>query len=146
MNKTAWMIVCLIGAIAMAGVAIASAVLGGCPGQLELANGNTVPMKCHWTFVADTFIGILGAVVALLGIVCKEASGRRAIAIALIAVGAVAAIMPTSTGIGICAMADMHCNGTAPIVWACSAIAIVIGVIQAIKAAPAETAKPKMSL
>ena len=146
MNKTAWMIVCLVGAIAMAGVAIASAALGGCPGQLELANGNFVPMKCHWAFVADTFVGLAGAIVALLGIICKEASGRRAIGIALIAVAAVAAVMPTSFAIGTCAMPEMHCNGTAPIVWACAAIAIVIGLLMAVKANPAEADRPKMRL
>ena len=146
MNKTAWTIVCLIGAIAMAAIAIASATLGGCAGQLQLAEGGSAPMKCHWAFVADTFIGILGAIIALLGIACTEASGRRASAISLIACAAIAALIPTSMAIGICAMSDMHCHETARIVWVLCAIAAIVGIIQAVKANPDTAKLPKRTL
>ena len=146
MGKSAWMVLCAVGAVVMAAVAVVSAVMGGCEGMLDLTNGGSVPMKCHWTFVADTFVGILGAIVGLLGLTCKETSGRRASAIALMACAVVAIVLTTSVGIGLCGMEDMRCHVTAHIVWALAGIGIVVGIIQALKAKPADANLPKMKL
>lgn len=146
MNRTAWSIVCVIGAVIMAAIAAVSAVMGGCDTMLELANGNSVPMKCHWTFVADTFIPIIGVVVALMAITCKEQSGRRAAAVGYIVVAIIAACMPASFGIGLCGMADMHCHATAHIVWALCAVAAVIGIVQIVKSNPAAADMPKRTI
>ena len=146
MSKNAWTILCVVGAVAMAAIAAVAAFLGGCPGQLELANGNTVPMKCHWAFVADTFIGVLGAVIALVSVTCKDKSGRRAVAIGYIACAAIAAIIPTQMAIGLCAMPDMHCHSTAHIVWALCAVCTIIGIIQIVKSDPALADLPKRQL
>ena len=146
MSKTAWNIVCIVGAVVMAAIAIVSAVMGGCPTMLELANGNSVPMKCHWTFVADTFIPIIGVVVALAAMTCKDQSGRRAAAIGYIATAAIAACMPASFAIGLCAMPDMHCHSTAAIVWALSAVAAIIGIVMLAKSNPDAANLPKRSI
>lgn len=146
MSKTAWSILCVIGAIAFAAISLASAVMGGCDTMIELANGNSAPMKCHWTFVADTFIGIIGIVIALMGITCKDQSGRRATGVGAIAVALVAACMPASFGIGLCAMPDMHCHGTALVAWVLCAVAAVIGVVQIVKSNPAAANLPKRSI
>lgn len=146
MSKTAWNITCLVEAIVMVAIAIVSAVLGGCEMQLELANGNSAPMKCHWTFVADSFIPIIGAACALLGMTCKDASGRRAVGILLIVSAVIVALIPTSAAIGLCAMPDMHCHTTAHIVWALSALAALVGIVQVVKAKPATGDLPKRTL
>ena len=145
-SKTAWAIVCAIGAVVMAAIATVSAVMGGCTTMLELASGSSMPMKCHWTFVADTFIGIIGIVIALAAIICKEQSGRRAAAIGYIVTAAVAACMPASFGIGLCANAEMHCHSTATIVWALCAVAVVVGIVQIVKANPASAELPKRTI
>ena len=146
MNNSAWRIMCVIGAVAMAAVSIICIVMGGCPGMLDLANGNSVPMKCHWAFIADTFIGIIGIVIALLAITCKDQSGRRAMAIGYIVTAAIAACMPMSFAIGICANAEMHCHSTALVVWALCVVAIVIGIVQVVKANPEVANLPKRSI
>lgn len=137
MGRTSWVIVCIIGAAVMAAVSCVAAFFGGCPATLELASGNNVPMKCHWTFVADSFIGIIGVAVALMAATCKDQSGRRAAAVGFIATAIVAACMPAPFGIGLCADSAMHCHGTALIVWALCAVAAVIGVVQVVKSRPA---------
>ncbi len=130
----------------MAAISIVSAVMGGCPGMLELANGNSVPMKCHWTFIADTFIPIIGVVVALMAITCKDHSGRRAMAVVYIAVAAIAACIPAPFSIGTCAKAEMMCNSTAPVVWVLCAVAVVIGIVQIVKSNPEAIELPKRSI
>lgn len=146
MNKTAWTIVCIIGAVAFAAIALASAVIGGCNSMVELANGGSTPMKCHWTFVADTFIGIAGAVITLMGMTCKEQTGRRTVGVSVIVIALIAACMPTSFGIGLCAMAGMQCQATALAVWALCAIAAIIGIVQVVKSNPAAADLPKRTV
>ena len=136
MGKSAWTVVCIAGAVVFAAISLVSAVMGGCDTMVELANGNSAPMKCHWTFVADTFIGIIGVVVALMGATCKDQSGRRATGVGAIAVALVAACMPASFGIGLCAMPDMHCHTTALVVWVLCAVAAVVVVVQVVKSRP----------
>lgn len=145
-NRTAWTITCVLGAAVMVAIACVSAVMGGCDTMVELANGNSAPMKCHWTFVADTFIPLVGVVIALMAVTCKDQSGRRAAGVGLIAVALVAACMPASFGIGLCASPDMHCHTTAAIVWALCAIAAIIGIVQIVKSNPAAADLPKRTI
>ncbi len=146
MGKGAWTIMCVIGAVVMAGVSIVSSVMGGCDSMVELASGNSTFMKCHWTFVADTYIGGLGVVVALMGATCKDQSGRRMAGLVLVATALAAACMPAWFAIGLCADASMHCHATAMAVWALCAVAAIIGIVQIAKSRPAAVAGPKRSV
>lgn len=146
MSSTAWNAVCVIGAIVMAAIAIVSAAMGGCTTALELASGSSVPMKCHWTFVADTFVPIAGVIIAIMAITCKDQSGRRASAIGYIATAAIAACMPAPFAIGLCAKTEMQCHATATIIWVLCAIAVIIGIVQIVKSNPAAADMPKRAL
>lgn len=136
MSRTAWTALCAIGAVAMIAMTAVSAVLGGCESTVELANGNNAFMKCHWTFLADAFVGAIGVVVAIMAMTCKDQSGRRASGVALIAVALVGACVPASPGIGLCSEPSMHCHMTALIVWCICAVAVIVGVIQIVKSKP----------
>ena len=91
-----------------------------CGKMLELANGNQVPMKCHWAgqaAIAVCVIILAAAVMALL--TKKEYKG-------LMVVNAVAAVVLflVFTGlIGVCANAEMRCNVTK--LWGMGAAAVV---------------------
>lgn len=146
MSKTSWTVICIVGAVAMAAIAVVSGVLGGCSTAVELANGSSMPMKCHWTFVADAFVGVAGAVIALTAITCKEQTGRRAMGVALVMCALVAACLPTSLGVGLCANAEMHCHMTAAIVWVLCAVSAVVGIMQIVKSEPRDSELPKRSL
>ena len=92
-----------------------------CGKMLELANGNQVPMKCHWAgqaAIAICVIILVAAVAALL--VKKDYKG-------LMIVTAVAGIMlflVFTNLIGVCANEEMRCNITK--IWGMGAAGIVI--------------------
>ena len=76
---------------------------------LTLQNGKTVPMKCHWTAIAE-----IGMAVPLLGVgavtaVSKRKESRRIIAGFGALLGLFVILLPTRL-IGVCASADMLCN------------------------------------
>lgn len=142
-KKSTWVVVCIVAAVAMAAVALVSTFMGGCDSFVKLENGSNMPMKCHWTFVADTYIGIIGVVIALMGATCKDQSGRRATGVGLIAVALMAACMPASFGIGLCADAAMHCHETATAVWVLCAVAAIVGIVQIVKSRPAVDEGPR---
>jgi hypothetical protein len=76
---------------------------------LALQNGKTVPMKCHWTAIAE-----IGMAVPLLGVgvvtaVSKRKESRRIIAGMGALLGIFVILLPTAL-IGVCASADMLCN------------------------------------
>ena len=145
-TKNVWSIACIVAAVVMAAIGFVSAYMGGCDTMVELANGNSAPMKCFWTFVADTYVAVGGIAIALMAMTCKDQSGRRAMAVAYIVVAIVVACLPAPFAIGLCAMPDMHCHGTATIVWALSAVAAVIGIVQIVKSKPVAAKLPKRSL
>ena len=146
MNATAWKIVSAIEVIVLLALTIWAAVSGGCSTQLELANGNSMPMKCFWTFKAAPFAGAIGVVTALLALFAKTCEGRRFTSIASAFAAIVAMVLPTSFAIGLCANAEMHCHTTALGVWVLGAIAIVLAIVQIAKADPEAAERPKMTL
>jgi hypothetical protein len=77
--------------------------------ELTLANGKTVPMKCHWTSVAALAVGIPLAVLGGLFIFSKRKETHRALAILGLVLGAFMILLPTVL-IGVCAMPNMICN------------------------------------
>jgi hypothetical protein len=76
---------------------------------IALQNGKTVPMKCHWTAIAE-----IGMAVPLVGVgtvmgVTKRKESRRIIAGLGALLGIFVILFPTRL-IGVCASADMLCN------------------------------------
>ena len=92
-----------------------------CGKMLELANGNQVPMKCHWAGQAAIAICviILVAVVAAL-LVKKDYKGLMIVT----AVAGVMLFLVFTNLIGVCANDEMRCNITK--IWGMSAAGIVI--------------------
>ena len=76
---------------------------------LVLQNGKTVPMKCHWTAIAEIAMAVplfgLGAVMS----VSKRKESRRILAGLGIVLGIFVILLPTAL-IGVCASAEMLCN------------------------------------
>jgi hypothetical protein len=77
--------------------------------ELTLANGKTVPMKCHWTSVAALAVGLPLAVLGGLFLFSKRKETQRALAVLGIVLGAFMILLPTVL-IGVCAMPEMICN------------------------------------
>ena len=105
----------LIAVQALAGLAMLSAVkiwAPVCGKMLELANGNQVPMKCHWAGQAAIVVGILITVTAVMGLLAKQDYKKFAV---VNAVAAVLLFMVFTSLIGVCASEEMRCQITA--VW-----------------------------
>ena len=79
--------------------------------SLALANGNAVPMKCHWTAMAA--LGMSIPLLALGGIMAfsRRKETQRALSVLGVAMGAIVALLPTYL-IGVCANGMMLCNNT----------------------------------
>lgn len=146
MDGRVWRLLGTVQLLFMAAIFAVCALLGGCDSQVELASGAATYMKCHWTFVACSVFAVAGFVIALVAQTAKEAQARRFLAVALIAVFAAIAYLPTPLGVGICASADMACHLAGYLTWGLCAAGIILALIQAVKADPASAERPKMQL
>ena len=145
MNDKVWKVCTAAFAVLTAGIAVVSAVLGGCDGTLECASGACVPMKCHWCFVAVLVESVAACVIALFGLAQKTLEGRRAIAFATIVL-VVAMLAECYIAIGVCGAASMACHTTRSIVTVLAVLAAVTAVVGFVKADPEAAEKPKMKL
>ena len=100
---------------------------------LALANGGTVPMKCHWTAQASLVAAVPLLFVGGVTVFSKRKETRRALAGIGMLLGAAMISLPTWL-IGVCAKQDMLCNSvmrptlilTGGIVIAASIISLVL--------------------
>jgi hypothetical protein len=77
--------------------------------QLTLADGRTIPMKCHWTARAELATGFPLFTVAAIQFFSKRRETHLALGILGAILGAIVILLPTSL-IGVCLSADMLCN------------------------------------
>jgi hypothetical protein len=76
---------------------------------LELANGKTVPMKCHWTGIAEIGVAVPLGLVGISEIFSKRKETFNILSMLGVVLGALAILFPTVL-IGVCANPDMLCN------------------------------------
>ncbi|OGO66326.1 MAG: hypothetical protein A2030_08890 [Chloroflexi bacterium RBG_19FT_COMBO_50_10] len=77
--------------------------------SLELVNGKTVPMKCHWTGIAEIGVAIPLGLVGVSEILSKRKETFNFLSLMGVALGSLAILFPTVL-IGVCANPDMVCN------------------------------------
>jgi len=76
---------------------------------LTLANGRTIPMKCHWTATAEIAMAVPLLVVGGLMTFNRRQETLRALSIVGIVLGVFVILLPTNL-IGVCMNPDMLCN------------------------------------
>jgi hypothetical protein len=77
--------------------------------SLELANGKTVPMKCHWTGIAEIGVAIPLLFVGIFEITSKRKESFTILSVFGVVLGILAILFPTFL-IGVCANPAMTCN------------------------------------
>jgi len=77
--------------------------------ELKLANGMTVPMKCHWTAVAELVLAIPLAALGGMLAFSKRKETRLSLSTMGALLGVFVVLIPT-TLIGVCASNMMLCN------------------------------------
>lgn len=113
-----------------------------CAKGLELANGNTVPMACHWTGIFSTVLGVLIALAGVLMLVFREAQTQQALGIFSAAL-ALTTILIATCIVGVCKNAVMPCHmGTQPGVIVVSILTIVCSILQIAASMKAKKARP----
>jgi len=91
-----------------------------CGKMLELANGNQVPMKCHWAGQAAIAVAVIILVAAVMALLAKkEYKGLMVVT----AVAGVILFLVFTSLIGVCASSDMRCQTTK--IWGIGAAAVV---------------------
>ena len=117
MNKVMIILQTLAAAALLGAIKIWAPVCGK---LLELANGNQVPMKCHWAGQAAIAISVIIITVAVMALLSKkEYKGLMVVN----AVAAVILFLVFTSLIGVCASAEMRCQITK--VWGIGAAAVV---------------------
>ena len=109
--------------------AVAAAVMVGavkiwapvCGKMLELANGNQVPMKCHWAGQAAIAVSVIIIAAALMALLAKkEYKGLMVVN----AVAAVLLFLVFTSLIGVCASETMRCQVTK--IWGMGAAVVTV--------------------
>ena len=144
MNDAVWKVTAGAMAVVMAALAIMSATKGYCGGVLECGN-STVPMHCYYAYQATMGIGIVGALMGVIGIFAKSVEGRRICALSVIAL-AVLAIAVLFVLIGVCANDAMSCNTHRTAAAAICVIACILAVVGIVRADSEKLSRPKAKL
>jgi hypothetical protein len=76
---------------------------------LTTADGRTVPMKCHWTAIAEIGLAVPLAFVGVFNFTSKRRETFRTLNLIGLAIGALVIAFPTFL-IGVCANPAMPCN------------------------------------
>jgi hypothetical protein len=76
---------------------------------LTAADGRSVPMKCHWTALAEIGLAVPLALVGVFTFISKRKETLRTHNLVGLALGAMVILFPTVL-IGVCANASMPCN------------------------------------
>jgi hypothetical protein len=76
---------------------------------LTTADGRSVPMKCHWTAIAEIGMAIPLALVGIFNFTSKRRETFRTLNLIGLAIGALVISFPTFL-IGVCANKMMPCN------------------------------------
>ena len=76
---------------------------------IELPNGKSLPMKCHWTRQAEVAVALPLLVVGVLMLFSRRRTTLRILAAVALALGISAILVPAYL-IGTCASAEMVCN------------------------------------
>jgi hypothetical protein len=99
-----------------------------CTDMIELMNGKSLYMKCHWTAMAELLVGGLIAFDGVLLIVFKKYETRLALSIMLFLLALTTLLIPTLV-IGMCETASMDCRlGTEPALIIVSVIIMTVSI------------------
>jgi len=77
--------------------------------QLTTTTGKLVPMKCHWTAIAELGVAVPLGLAGIFTMFSKRKETRLAVSALGIVLGALVILFPTYL-IGVCANPDMKCN------------------------------------
>jgi hypothetical protein len=78
-------------------------------GAIQLPNGTSIPMRCHWTRQAEVAVALPLGVVGVAMLASRRRSTLRALSVVAVSLGLAAVLLPAAL-IGVCSSAEMICN------------------------------------
>jgi hypothetical protein len=111
--------------------------------QLTLDSGKNVPMKCHWTAIAELVLGIILGVLGIEMFFSRHKETHMALGILGVVLGAFVILVPTIL-IGVCMSAEMLCNSVMrpTLILAGSLVAVISLAVTIISGRQDENSKP----
>ena len=92
---------------------------------IVLENGKTIPMKCHWSGVAELVLAVPLFVLGVMEIVNRNSLVNRYLSILGIVLGIFIILIPTNL-IGVCVSPEMICSSVMrPILILCGILVVV---------------------
>ena len=128
MNDRIIRILASIELIAFSVSLLLAVIMGGCSTPVELASGSTMPMKCHWTFVAVSSVSVIGIVLSACILIFRDKKITYALTIALVFTMVVIGFLVSDYGIGVCTHSDAHCRTTMNAILACCLVGLVCSI------------------
>ena len=100
-------------------------IMGGCSTPVELASGSTMPMKCHWTFVAVASVSVIGIVLSACILIFRDRKTTEALTVGLVFTMIIIGFLMSNYGIGVCTHSDAHCRITMTVISFCMLVSMV---------------------
>ncbi len=146
MAKNIWraLSICICILMIVAGV-FAIGNINICP-MIDTQAGGQVPMKCHWTFVAVSWISVIGIATSLVSIISNTKDARRNISVISVVVYIVMIALLTPAGIGVCAHDGSACHGPAIAIGIAAGLAAIISIVMYFKCDPEIASRPIRTL
>jgi hypothetical protein len=95
--------------------------------MMTLKNGMPVLPRCHWTGIAEVFLGLL---IAFNGLLILFAKGNWSnLTWMLMALSLAVIVVPTDLGIGVCASPEMPCHATQAALTTLGVTSIVVALV-----------------
>lgn len=132
-NKLLWIGESAVTTVLAVAALIGLLVLPYCSGSIATAEGGTVPMKCYWTFHAETVVAVLVLLTAAGQFFLKGTEARRLSSLFLIAAVIAGLLLMTDAVIGLCANPAMNCHRMADFTRIVYALLIAAAVFQLVK-------------
>lgn len=103
-----------------------------CTDMIELMNGKTLFMKCHWSAMAEILMGILIVLNGIMLILFRKREANMALGMVLFFLGLSVILIPTVI-IGMCQTVTMACRvGTQPALVVAGVIVMIVGICNVI--------------
>ena len=98
--------------------------------SLTTADGRSIPMKCHWTGIAEIGVAVPLALTGIFSLFKQRKSSARTLSVMGISSGILAILFHTLL-IGVCGNPDMVCNMIMrPLLVLGGSLALLIGIVQ----------------
>ncbi|HHW06893.1 MAG TPA: DUF4418 family protein [Clostridia bacterium] len=136
--ETRWKTISIIALVIALGLVLVPKVVPVCSAMVATASGGQMPMRCFYTFRAQSLFAVTSVLAAVSLFVVRSPDGRKTVGAMLAVLGIMMAVLPLSGVMGICMRSDMPCHTTAFWNTVLAAAQILTGLVIVFSKVPAQ--------